>query len=1274
MSIHKKRGHPWLQKKNIPLNRDMKAVSEIMGTILLLSISIILLSLVYLLVLNNATNPSNTARISSSDLVASVDEKNVYMLNDGGVPLSKDTKLIITVSGQRYFATVKDCLIDINGDGQWNIGEHLIFTPPGFASLKGLEVSVEVITPENNAMLMYGVVQEGFTGNNPYVQTLDPHDVWPHSAYMKCYYNFISGSYLPGKTWFQWKEATSTSWNLTPKIIIVGPFSGYQDVPLYGLTSNRNYLYEAWIQYTSGNTTINISGGVNLFTTQIDAMGIWHFDETSGIQLLDSSGQFPPNDGTRLPNDIRGPPRLNAELNHSVKSLSFDGIDDYGQVPNSNTLSVTDECSIETWINRSVHSDSLVGIPIQSSLAQFGAYSYGCYDPDVVHVTGGIYAIVSANENSQGYLVTVNITNTGQIISNATTCFIDVFNFEPSSKNQKIIQINETNGIYAIVYNKPSMGNQLYLKTVQIFSNGRINKTAISTRVLDALLSYTPDIIHIDGVVYAVAYTINVDFTGALLSVNISDNGIISPVNKRLVFTGDVMQEPEIIKVVKSTDIYVIVYNCVGDDGGLRTVEITNQGNLFDVSHHVWFDDNDGGNPEILYIHGDMYAIVYAGPIKRQSGYLKTIEIKSDGNITLIRDVPPLVKSFDTFIFEMTATFKIRQPRIIPVDGGWNYYAISYSVDTGAAVSPGKIVTVKIDDNGNVWAFTQLTVTFEPFFCQTPILFNVFKQVYGVVYRADPSDGMLKTLRIDKFGKVNASPIYDFNKLGAYNCYDADEILTANGQYVAAVFRSINNCLLLKTVKVNATSKTISNEFTDSYTLEKGYTSSNGSYDSAFGPTIIRISNKVYAISYCQYIVFPVVRRDGKIKTVYINDTGHITPLDTYKFDADCMNAPFTMFPLNQSNGVYAVAYQLASTSKGILKTIKIDVLGNIIGTIDSYVFENLRCQEPSMIRIGGDVHAIIYRDSLSPSTYGRIVTLKIYGNGTIIKSLIDSWQFTPSCYHPKITQVTADIFAFVYSQYYGAPTNLYYAWVTTVKIASNGSITKSFIDSFASATAYYTDNFLAHQPIIFRVVDRIYGIIYKDLPAPWNLYQYNGWLATLRIGENGDIIDTVDGAVKISSNPRVNSYDAKIIPFVGDSYIALYGGLNNDTYMCVLRIPISETTQNVFSKQNSYTVRANKTKAFVTFTDSNNQPFTLSGNLSGKWNYIVSTYDKTTMKLYINAVLVGSLPVNGKQLKVTANNLLFGPYSGYYDEFSLYAAILSSGKITQNYDYYRPP
>ncbi len=805
---------------------------------------------------------------------------------------------------------------------------------------------------------------------------------------------------------------------------------------------------------------------------------------------------------------------------------------------------------------------------------------------------------------------------------------------------------------------------------MQIFDDGRINKTVINTRVLDANLSSTPDIIYISNNVYAIVYGINVANTGVLISVNISNVGTISPVNKKLIF-GDIMIEPEIIKIVDSVNNYAIVYNCIGDDGGLRTVKITNTGLLSDISFHVWFDDDDGGNPEIINVHDDIYAIVYAGPVLRQSGFLITIEILPNGDITLIRTVPPLAKAFDQIAFEMSAGNSIRFPHILPLHGSDDYYGISYSIDSPTATLWGKIVTIKILHNGNIIHISKREFTFEPFLCSASYFIPIHDEIYGIVYRGEAGEGIIKTIRIRDNGQIPNNPIFDMEEIGGLKVYAEDEILTSDSRYVADVFRGVNAKLVLKTVKVNTTSKTIANTFTDSFTIELGYTSTNGTFNASYEPTIIPINNDVYAIVYCQYMTSPV-HHDGKMLTVKIDAAGRITLIERYTFDANVMNTPMLFTPINKTNKFYAIAYQLFSTSQGKIATIKIDNNGHIFGVQDSYIFETVRCREPSLALVTGNVYAIMYRDSLTPSNYGRVATLQIYGNnGTIKKSIIDLWQFTTNCYHPSLVKVDKNIFAFVYAYNNGG--NWYYAYVTTLKIADNGIISKTWIDYLEFIRRYYTDNYMPQQPEILHVDNRVYAIISKDLPDPWNNYVYNGYITTLRIGENGDIIDTVDGAIQISTNPRITSYDMKITPFINDRYIVIYGGKNNDLYQCVIRIPLSGTNQTIFSKKDSYTVKANKTKVFVTFTDSSSNQYTLSGNLVNNWNYIVSTYDKTTMKLYVNANLIGSLPLGTKQIKITSNNLYFGPYNSYCDEFSLYAAILSQAKITQNYNYYRP-
>ena len=173
----KKSLFPYFKGEHNTTKQNNKAVSEIIATILLLSISLMLLCVVYVLVLNNATSPSSTYHVSSAQIIASADEKNVFLQNNGGVPLSLNTDLVITVGGQDFFVTAKDYVVDSNGDGEWSIGEQILFTPPSIASLIGLEIQIKIINPDTNSMIMASLIQEGARGDKPYVQTLNPYNV-----------------------------------------------------------------------------------------------------------------------------------------------------------------------------------------------------------------------------------------------------------------------------------------------------------------------------------------------------------------------------------------------------------------------------------------------------------------------------------------------------------------------------------------------------------------------------------------------------------------------------------------------------------------------------------------------------------------------------------------------------------------------------------------------------------------------------------------------------------------------------------------------------------------------------------------------------------------------------------------------------------------------------------------------------------------------------------------------------------------------------------------
>ncbi len=97
----------------------------------------------------------------------------------------------------------------------------------------------------------------------------------------------------------------------------------------------------------AGKDNLYGSGRLNLVPgpTQ-DLVGYWKFNEGSGSVAGDSSGLG--NDGT-----IHGASWVSGSPDGST-ALSFDGVNDYVEVPDSSSLDITDAITIEAWIKRDV--------------------------------------------------------------------------------------------------------------------------------------------------------------------------------------------------------------------------------------------------------------------------------------------------------------------------------------------------------------------------------------------------------------------------------------------------------------------------------------------------------------------------------------------------------------------------------------------------------------------------------------------------------------------------------------------------------------------------------------------------------------------------------------------------------------------------------------------------------------------------------------------------------------------------------------------------------
>jgi hypothetical protein len=88
-----------------------------------------------------------------------------------------------------------------------------------------------------------------------------------------------------------------------------------------------------------------------------------------------------------------------------------------------------------------------------------------CYELRITHVAEDVYAVVYRGQGNDGYLKTVSIAADGDI----GDALIDSFEFETSNCYEPNI-INVSGGIFAIAYRGPS--NDGFVKTVEISSAG----------------------------------------------------------------------------------------------------------------------------------------------------------------------------------------------------------------------------------------------------------------------------------------------------------------------------------------------------------------------------------------------------------------------------------------------------------------------------------------------------------------------------------------------------------------------------------------------------------------------------------------------------------------------------------------------------------------------------------------------------------------------------------------------------------------------------------
>jgi len=147
--------------------RNNFGVSDVVGTILLLGITVSLFSVLSLVVLSYPFQPS-TPYVNIIGFV-DTENNNITLEHRGGEKLPLDTKIIVTINNTDvYRMNVSDNFLLSNKskeDGFWGIGENVIITPShNLVSDLNLTVSVvdvTVVDSKSNSVVMMGTIWRG---------------------------------------------------------------------------------------------------------------------------------------------------------------------------------------------------------------------------------------------------------------------------------------------------------------------------------------------------------------------------------------------------------------------------------------------------------------------------------------------------------------------------------------------------------------------------------------------------------------------------------------------------------------------------------------------------------------------------------------------------------------------------------------------------------------------------------------------------------------------------------------------------------------------------------------------------------------------------------------------------------------------------------------------------------------------------------------------------------------------------------------------------------
>ena len=315
--------------------------------------------------------------------------------------------------------------------------------------------------------------------------------------------------------------------------------------------------------------------------------------------------------------------------------------------------------------------------------------------------------------------------------------------------------------------------------------------------------------------------------------------------------------------------------------------------------------------------------------------------------------------------------------------------------------------------------------------------------------------------------------------------------------------------------------------------------------DKGSNPNIIHIDGNIYAIAHAG------LGFDGTIQTIEIFPTGLIRRpyIDSFEYNTVKGDLPRI---IHIAGNIYAIAHQGegGGPADGQIKTVEILPDGTITkSVIDTFTFDTGFCRStPYFIPVSGDIYAIVYTDA---DEQGQLITVEIDSTGNITPAEVDRLTFdTTWGWNPYIIPVFGNIYAIVYE---GAADS---GRLITVEIGTNGQITNTIVDS------YIYDNVTALEPNMLHLSKDTFGIVYTG-------NQDKGVLITLYISTSGTITKSVRDSFIFDD---IESKTAQMIHYQNETYVIAYDS-NDAGYVIAVEISGNGDINKSILDKNAYFV-----------------------------------------------------------------------------------------------------